>query len=72
MLISADHGNLEQMLDATAAAHAAHGRAGAAGLCRTQGDAAHGALRDLAPTVLALMDLPQPAEMTGHSLVRFP
>ena len=28
----------------------------------------HGALRDLAPTVLALMDLPQPAEMTGHAL----
>ena len=31
----------------------------------------HGALRDLAPTVLALMDLPKPAEMTGHSLVEF-
>jgi len=30
-----------------------------------------GALCDLAPTVLALMDLPQPAAMTGHSLVRF-
>jgi len=31
----------------------------------------HGALRDLAPTVLALMNLPQPAEMTGRSLVEF-
>jgi 2,3-bisphosphoglycerate-independent phosphoglycerate mutase len=30
-----------------------------------------GALRDLAPTVLALMDLPEPPEMTGHSLVEF-
>jgi 2,3-bisphosphoglycerate-independent phosphoglycerate mutase len=28
----------------------------------------HGSLRDLAPTVLALMGLPQPPEMTGHSL----
>jgi 2,3-bisphosphoglycerate-independent phosphoglycerate mutase len=30
-----------------------------------------GALRDLAPTVLALMGLAQPREMTGHSLVTF-
>ncbi len=28
-----------------------------------------GSLADIAPTLLALMDLPQPAEMTGHSLV---
>jgi 2,3-bisphosphoglycerate-independent phosphoglycerate mutase len=31
----------------------------------------HGSLRDLAPTVLALMDLPEPPEMTGHNLVEF-
>jgi len=30
-----------------------------------------GSLRDLAPTVLALMALPQPDQMTGHSLVTF-
>jgi 2,3-bisphosphoglycerate-independent phosphoglycerate mutase len=30
-----------------------------------------GALRDLAPSLLAMMGLPQPAEMTGHSLIRF-
>jgi 2,3-bisphosphoglycerate-independent phosphoglycerate mutase len=29
-----------------------------------------GALSDIAPTLLALMGLPKPAEMTGHSLVR--
>ena len=28
-----------------------------------------GALQDIAPTLLALMGLPQPPEMTGHSLV---
>jgi len=28
----------------------------------------HGSLRDLAPTVLALMGVPQPPEMTGHNL----
>ena len=72
MLISADHGNLEQMRAADGQPHTQHtvgpvplvyvGRA--ATLTR-------GALRDLAPTVLALMGLPQPAEMTGHSLVHF-
>jgi 2,3-bisphosphoglycerate-independent phosphoglycerate mutase len=30
----------------------------------------HGALRDLAPSLLTMMGLPQPAEMTGHSLIR--
>jgi 2,3-bisphosphoglycerate-independent phosphoglycerate mutase len=27
-----------------------------------------GALQDVAPTLLAMMGLPQPAEMTGHAL----
>jgi len=30
-----------------------------------------GALRDVAPTLLAMMGLPQPAEMTGQSLLHF-
>jgi 2,3-bisphosphoglycerate-independent phosphoglycerate mutase len=29
-----------------------------------------GRLADIAPTMLALMGLPQPGEMTGHSLLR--
>jgi 2,3-bisphosphoglycerate-independent phosphoglycerate mutase len=32
---------------------------------------AGGALSDVAPTLLALLGLPKPAEMTGRSLVRF-
>jgi 2,3-bisphosphoglycerate-independent phosphoglycerate mutase len=32
--------------------------------------AATGSLCDVTPTMLALMGLPQPAEMTGHSLVQ--
>jgi 2,3-bisphosphoglycerate-independent phosphoglycerate mutase len=32
--------------------------------------AADGALQDIAPTMLALMGLPQPPEMTGKSLVQ--
>jgi 2,3-bisphosphoglycerate-independent phosphoglycerate mutase len=31
-------------------------------------DAAGGILADIAPTLLCLMNLAQPAEMTGHSL----
>jgi 2,3-bisphosphoglycerate-independent phosphoglycerate mutase len=73
MLICADHGNLEMMVDpGTGEPHTQHtvGKvpvvlvnppAGVAGL-------ADGRLADLAPTVLALLKLPQPAEMTGHSL----
>jgi 2,3-bisphosphoglycerate-independent phosphoglycerate mutase len=30
-----------------------------------------GALKDIAPSLLALMGVEQPAEMTGHSLIEF-
>ncbi len=72
MLISADHGNFEQMLDANGVPHTQH-TLGPVPLVYVGRKATleHGALRDLAPTVLALMSLPQPVEMTGHSLVRF-
>ena len=30
-----------------------------------------GSLQDIAPTLLAMMGLPKPAEMTGRSLVEF-
>jgi 2,3-bisphosphoglycerate-independent phosphoglycerate mutase len=69
MLISADHGNLEQMLDENGIAHTQH-TVGPVPLVYVGRKAKlhHGSLRDLAPTVLALMNLPQPPEMTGHSL----
>jgi 2,3-bisphosphoglycerate-independent phosphoglycerate mutase len=72
MLISADHGNFEQMTAADGQPHTQH-TVGPVPLVYVGRKAtlAHGALRDLAPTVLALMGLPQPAEMTGHSLVTF-
>jgi 2,3-bisphosphoglycerate-independent phosphoglycerate mutase len=72
MLISADHGNLEQMRADDGQPHTQH-TVGPVPLVYV-GRKAHldsGALRDLAPTVLALMGLQQPVEMTGHSLVRF-
>jgi len=30
-----------------------------------------GALEDIAPTMLKLMGLPQPRDMTGHALIEF-
>jgi 2,3-bisphosphoglycerate-independent phosphoglycerate mutase len=74
MLITADHGNIEQMSDPVSGqkhtAHTTnkvplvfHGRA-----ARMESE---GSLRDIAPTMLALLGLPQPAEMTGHSLLEF-
>lgn len=72
MLITADHGNVEQMADpATGQAHTAH-------TCELVpfvyvGRPAHvrdgGILSDVAPTLLTLMGIPVPPEMTGQPLV---
>lgn len=73
MVICADHGNCEMMTDpATGGPHTAHttnpvpvilvGGPQGAGL-------RDGRLADLAPTLLHLMGLPQPPEMTGQSLI---
>lgn len=73
MIVTADHGNCETMVDPeTGGPHTAHttnpvpvilfnGPAGA----RLRA----GRLADLAPTLLHLMGLPQPEEMTGQSLI---
>jgi 2,3-bisphosphoglycerate-independent phosphoglycerate mutase len=72
-LITADHGNVEHMKDAsTGQAHTAH-------TCepvplvyvgpKQIELAPNGILSDVAPTLLTLMELPIPEEMTGRSLV---
>ncbi|MGE5090412.1 MAG: 2,3-bisphosphoglycerate-independent phosphoglycerate mutase [Candidatus Levyibacteriota bacterium] len=74
VVITADHGNAEQMHDAgTGQAHTAHtlNRVPFVYVGRPAGMAPDGALQDIAPTLLALMGLPKPPEMTGHSLLRF-
>lgn len=76
VLITADHGNAEQMLDRTTQqAHTAHTMNLVpflyVGRRATIAAAGTGALQDVAPTLLAMMGLPQPAEMTGKPLVRF-
>jgi 2,3-bisphosphoglycerate-independent phosphoglycerate mutase len=73
LLVTADHGNCEMMRDPTTGGpHTAHTTnpvplllAGA----RNRSLAAEGRLADLAPTLLELMDLPKPPEMTGVSLL---
>lgn len=74
IIVTADHGNCETMVDPeTGGPHTAHtinpvpvvmvgGPAGAT--------LANGRLADLAPTILQLMGIPQPEEMTGESLIR--
>ncbi len=73
LLITADHGNAEQLFNPdTAQAHTAHttNPVPFVYLGRPATIAASGALEDVAPTLLYLMDLPIPREMTGHSLVQ--
>ncbi|WP_421867108.1 2,3-bisphosphoglycerate-independent phosphoglycerate mutase [Motiliproteus sp.] len=71
-LISADHGNVELMADpSTGQAHTAH-TLWPVGLVYNGPQPIKledGCLADLAPTLLALMDLPVPAEMSGRSLL---
>jgi len=72
-LITADHGNAEQMLDsASGQAHTAH-------TCepvpliyvgRSATPAENGTLSDISPTLLSLMGMEQPDEMTGAILMK--
>lgn len=73
LLITADHGNLEMMRDPdTGQPHTAH-TVGPVPLVyvgeRHIRLRTGGALRDVAPSLLDLLGLPQPAEMTGQSLL---
>ncbi|MCI8648788.1 MAG: 2,3-bisphosphoglycerate-independent phosphoglycerate mutase [Anaerotruncus sp.] len=71
-LITADHGNADKMLEIDGSVFTAHttnpvpllvvGQKG----CSLRND---GRLADLAPTMLKLMGLPQPQEMTGSSII---
>jgi len=71
-LVTADHGNADHMLEPDGSPNTAHSlnpvpliltRSGVS--LRQSG----GILADVAPTVLELLGIEQPAEMTGHSLI---
>ena len=72
LLLTADHGNCELMRDpATGGPHTAH-TTNPVPVLLMGGEAAgmkDGRLADVAPTLLALMGLAQPREMTGRSLI---
>lgn len=91
LIVTADHGNSEQMFDPTTQSpHTAHttydvplivvgerfqgrslrGDQSAAGWFKPEVRAARGRLADILPTALEIMGLPQPAEMTGKSLLQ--
>jgi 2,3-bisphosphoglycerate-independent phosphoglycerate mutase len=84
MIVTADHGNAEQMIDpATGGPQTAHTTNPVPFIVCTEnavttpnfkGDPRRftlrpdGALQDIAPTMLGMLGLPQPNEMTGHDL----
>ena len=73
LIITADHGNLEMMRDpSTGQPHTAH-TVGPVPLVfvgtRATTLRAGGALRDVAPTLLDLLGLPKPADMSGETLL---
>jgi 2,3-bisphosphoglycerate-independent phosphoglycerate mutase len=74
MIITADHGNCEMMIDPeTGGPHTAHTLNPVPVAVVGADDGAQlqeGRLADLAPTVLALMGLEQPPEMTGKNLLK--
>ena len=73
MLVIADHGNCEMMKDPeTGGPHTSHTTNPVPVLLLGGGAASirHGRLADIAPTLLSLMGLPLPKEMTGQPLVR--
>jgi len=74
VLITADHGNAEQMSDpSTGGAFTAHTLDPVPFICvsdEVTGVAYGGILADVAPSVCALLGLPAPSEWTGASLLR--
>ena len=73
-LITADHGNVEQMLDTDSGQPMTQHTTGPVPLVYVGPQrislASDGSLCDVAPTLLSLMELAPPPEMQGHSLVR--
>jgi 2,3-bisphosphoglycerate-independent phosphoglycerate mutase len=74
-LVTADHGNCERELNEDGTPNTAHTTNLVefiyAGPNSDKAVLEDGILADVAPTLLYLMGIPQPAEMTGHSLVKF-
>jgi 2,3-bisphosphoglycerate-independent phosphoglycerate mutase len=74
MLVTADHGNAEQMIDpATGGPHTAHTTNPVPFIVVSENSnqftlKPNGSLRDISPTILGMLNLAEPKEMTGHDL----
>jgi 2,3-bisphosphoglycerate-independent phosphoglycerate mutase len=72
-VVTADHGNADHMLEPDGSPNTAHSLnpvpviVTVPGLTLARGG---GVLADVAPTVLELLGIEQPEEMTGHTLVQ--
>jgi 2,3-bisphosphoglycerate-independent phosphoglycerate mutase len=74
VVITADHGNIEQLIDYdTGMPHTAHTTNPVPLILvddeRKTAQLKSGSASDVAPTMLKLLEIPQPKEMTGHSLI---
>jgi 2,3-bisphosphoglycerate-independent phosphoglycerate mutase len=76
MLISADHGNIECMLDHDHHPHTSHttnpGPLILIGKNVAEIKLNNGALDDIAPTILGLMGIEKPQDMKGKNLIKAP
>ena len=74
IIVTADHGNAEMLIDpATGGPHTAHTTNPVPFIIVSNDDKkfalrSEGALQDISPTVLGLLGISQPREMTGHDL----
>ncbi|WP_303645001.1 2,3-bisphosphoglycerate-independent phosphoglycerate mutase [uncultured Muribaculum sp.] len=72
VIIIADHGNADNAVNADGTPNTAHSLNPVPCIYVTSRKDAHvepGKLADVAPTILSIMGLKQPSEMTGHSLI---
>lgn len=73
LFVTADHGNADQMKEADGSPFTAHTTNEVPFICVNCGDAElreGGKLSDIVPTMLKVMNLPQPEEMTGTSIIK--
>ena len=73
-MITADHGNAEQMIEENGQVHTAHTLNSVRFLLiddmRKNAELRNGILGDIAPTILEIMGIEKPQQMTGKSLLK--
>ena len=74
LFVTADHGNADQMEEPDGSPFTAHTTNKVPFICVNCGDNVElregGKLSDIVPTMLKVMNLPQPEEMTGTSIIK--